>query len=77
MFIYRAVDCKKYVDFKMDVRMLIKLAIMFVLTFAAFYINNIVINILMLVGVLAFTVIYNKNGFKKIIRIIKNRKSKE
>ena len=76
MFIYRAVDCKKYVDFKMDVRMLIKLAIMFVLTFVAFYINNVVTNILMLVGVLAFTVIYNKNGFKKIIQIIKNRKSK-
>lgn len=76
MFIYRAADCKKYVNFKMDIKMLATLGIMFTLTFVAFYINNIITNILMLIGVILFTVIYNKNGFKKIIAIVKNRKKK-
>ncbi len=76
MFIYRAIDCKKYVNFKMDIKMLVTLLIAFTLTFIAFYINNIVTNIIMLVSVLIFTVTYNKKGFKKIINIIKNRKKK-
>lgn len=76
MFVYRAVDCKKYVDFKMDIKNLSVLAIAFVLTFVAFYMKNNIMNILMLIAVIIFTIKYNKNGFKKIIQIIKNKKSK-
>lgn len=79
MFIYRTIDSKKYVNFKLNKKMLFVLSMAFSATFISYYINDMVLNILMLVAILAFSVIYNKSSFAKIGNIVKRKfgKNKE
>lgn len=76
MFIYRAIDCRKYVKYKMDVKTLLTLFIAFVLTFVMYYINISWLNVIMLVGIVIFTILYNRNSFKLLGKIIKRKFSK-
>lgn len=76
MFIYRAIDCKKYVKIKWDLKMLVVMLIAFVITFVMYYINIKWLNIVMLVGIITFSVLYNKNSFKSIGKIIRRKFSK-
>lgn len=76
MFIYRTIDCRKYVKFKLDLKMLLTLGIVFILTFLIYYINILWLNVIMLLGVVIFSVLFNKNSFKSIGRIIKRKFSK-
>ncbi len=76
MFIYRAIDCRKYVKYKMDVKMLVTLFIAFTLTFVMYYINISWLNVIMLVGIVIFAILYNKNSFKSLGKIIKRKFSK-
>lgn len=77
MFIYRTIDCKKYVNFKLDMKMIVLLSIMYAITFVLYYINISYLNIAMLVLVLLFTVIYNKNSLKTIKKILKKKNKGE
>lgn len=76
MFIYRAIDCRKYVKYKMDVKMLVTLFIAFTLTFIMYYINISWLNVIMFVGIVIFAILYNKNSFKSLGKIIKRKFSK-
>lgn len=76
MFIYRAIDCRKYVKYKMDLSMLVTLFIVYLVTFIMYYINKPWLNVTMLLGVLIFSIMYNKNSFKSIGKIIKRKLSK-
>ena len=77
MFIYRTIDSKKYVNFKLNKKMLFVLSVAFSATFVSYYINDMVLNIVMLIAVLAFGVIYNKSSFAKIGSIIKRKFGKK
>lgn len=76
MFIYRAIDCRKYVKVKWDIEMIITMLIAFVIVFIMYYINIYWLNIFMLACVTAFTVIYNRNSFKLVGNRIKRKFSK-
>lgn len=76
MFIYRAIDCRKYVKFKLDIKMIVALFIAFTLTFAMYYTNITWLNVVMLVGIILFSVVFNKNSFKSIGKILKRKFSK-
>lgn len=76
MFIYRAIDCRKYVKYKIDTKMLFILTVVYTLTFIMYYINNLWLNIAMLLMILVFSVIYNKNSFKLVGKTIKRKFSK-
>jgi len=76
MFIYRAVDCRKYVKFRLDIKMIMTIAIAFTLTFIMYYLNINWLNVVMLVGIILFSVLYNKNSFKSIGKILKRKLSK-
>lgn len=76
MAIYRAIDCRKYVKLKLDVQMLVGIGIAFVLTFVMYYINISWLNVVMLVGTVIFSVLYNKNSFKSIGKILRRKFSK-
>lgn len=73
MFIYRTIDSKKYVNFKIDVQMMLVLAIAFSAACVSYYINVLPLNIAMLVAMIAFAVIYNKNSFVKIGKVLKRK----
>ncbi|MBQ8042982.1 MAG: oligosaccharide flippase family protein [Clostridia bacterium] len=76
MFIYRAIDCRRYVKFKLDVKMVMALTTAFTLTFVMYYINISWLNVVMLVGVILFSILCNKNSFKSIGKILKRKFSK-
>lgn len=76
MFIYRGIDCKKYVNFKLDKKMILELLIVFLITFIVYYMKVTVLNVLMFVVIILFTVIYNKKSFKSILKILKRKFSK-
>lgn len=73
MFIYRTIDCKKYVNFKLDIKMITILSITYALTCVMYYINTFAINIAMLAFVTLFVVIFNKGSFKVILKIMKRK----
>ena len=76
MFIYRGVDCRKYVKVKWDIKMLVSMFIAFAVTFIMYYINISWLNVVMLIAVVIFSLLYNKNSFKLIGKIIKRKISK-
>ena len=76
MFIYRGIDCRKYVKVKWDTKMLVSMFIAFVATFIMYYINTNWLNVVMLVSVVMFSVLYNKNSFKLIGKVLKRKFSK-
>ena len=76
MFIYRAIDCRKYVKVKWDIKMLVAMLIVFVITFIMYYIKINWLNVVMLAGIVLFSVVYNKNSFKMIGRILRRKLSK-
>ena len=76
MFIYRAIDCRKYVKLKWDTQMLIAMFIAFVVTFTMYYININWLNVVMLGGVIVFSVLYNRNSFQSIRKILARKFSK-
>jgi len=73
MFIYRAIDSKKYVNFKLDIKMMIILTLAFSIMFVSYYINIFPINIITLVLVIIFAITYNKNSFIKIGKVLKGK----
>lgn len=76
MFIYRAIDSRKYVKLKLDIKMFLILAVAFSLVFASYYIKNSILNIITFAGILIFSVIYNRSSFSSIGKIIKRKFSK-
>jgi len=76
MFIYRAIDCKKYVKVKWDCKMLVAMLIAFLVTFLMYYLNIGWLNVVMLVAVVIFALVYNKNSFKMIGKILRRKFSK-
>ena len=76
MFIYRAIDCRKYVKVKWDIKMLASMFIAFTATFIMYYINLNWLNLAMFIAVVMFSLLYNKNSFKLIGKIIKRKFSK-
>ena len=76
MFIYRAIDSRKYVKFKLDFKMMFILLLAFSAMFVSYYLNILALNILMLVAIILFSVIYNKKSFVKIINILKRKLQK-
>ena len=76
MFIYRAIDCRKYVKFKLDIKMIATISIAFAITFIIYYLNLNWLNVVMLVAILLFTIIYNRHSFKSISKILKRKFSK-
>lgn len=76
MFIYRGIDCRKYVKVKWNVKMLVAMFISFAITFVMYYINISWLNVVMFIVILVFTILYNKNSFKMLGKILKRKFSK-
>ena len=73
MSIYRHIDCKKYIDLKINYLKIFIFTIIFGLSMTLYIINNIYLNILNLVFVLIYSCIINKDLLKKSFEIAKNK----
>lgn len=73
MFIYRAIDSQKYVKFKLDYKMMLVLTLSFIIIFVSYYLNRFWLNIISFILALLFSIIYNKNSFVKMGRVLKRK----
>ena len=69
MMIYRHKDLKKYINLKIDVKMIAILLLVFLETTLCYYINNIVINIVNLILIVLFTIFINRKLLKNFVEI--------
>ena len=69
MFIYRWIDVKKYVDFKVNKILIMLLILIYSGTILTYYLKNSTISIVMLLIVVLFAIIINKNSVTYIKKI--------
>ena len=69
MFIYRLIDVKKYVDFKVNKILIMLLILIYSGTILTYYLKNSTISIVMLLIVVLFAIIINKNSVTYIKKI--------
>lgn len=73
MSIYRLHDVKKYITIKLDKKFILSLAIMTVILFVSYYINNLYLNIVMVLITILYAWIVNKNSINSIIDMVKTK----
>ena len=73
MFIYRWIDVKKYVDFKVNKILIMLLILIYSGTILTYYLKNSTISIVMLLIVVLFAIIINKNSVTYIKKIVNEK----
>lgn len=81
MLIYRYIDVKKYINLIVDRKLIFETFIMTLILFVGYYINNFVLNCILLVITIIYSIIINKSNIKFILSIFekikKGKKEKE
>ena len=76
MFIYRLIDCRKYVILKVNKKLITSLLIMQIFSIVIYFSDNQILKIINVVIVYLYVMIVNRNSFRFIIESIKNYKRK-
>lgn len=71
MSIYRLHDVKKYITIKLDKKFILSSAIMIVILFVSYYINNLYLNIAIVLITVLYAWLVNKNSINSIIDMVK------
>ena len=77
MALYRAHDCKKYVNYKMDKRGIIVFSIVFAGSYALYMINNPTLNVVNLLAVLFYVFLVNRKNMKSILMMLKVKRKEK
>lgn len=75
MFVYRLLDSKKYVKLSVAKSLIFSLIIMYALSFAGYYIKNIVICLIIAIIVTLYAIYINRKNVQFFINFIKDRLS--
>lgn len=73
MFIYRSIDIKKYIELKIDKRLLFSTLIMAIIILVQYYIKNLILNIIMFNVTVIYSVIINRKNIKFVINTMLKR----
>lgn len=73
MSIYRIIDCRKYINIKLNYSSIILFTFIFVLSSVIYYINNVYLNVLNLVFVIVYSVLVNKDILLSILNSVKKK----
>ena len=71
MAVYRYVDVQKYVKIKINFLFALRIILIFIITCLLYYINIPFINVLNLILVTLYFIIFNRKSFKQLISLIK------
>ena len=77
MAIYRAIDCQKYVKYKMDIRGIIIFTIVFAISATIYLINQPILNIANAIFVALYVFLANRKNIKSILAMLKNKKQRK
>lgn len=76
MAIYRSIDCKRFVNFKLDIKGLIIYTIVFLISSLLYVINNVYLNIVNLILIVIYCILMNKNNIVDMLKLFKIKKTK-
>lgn len=71
--IYRLKDVKKYVVFNIDVKIVIILSCVYMISSVLYYINNLLLNIINVIFILTVSIIVNRNFLKSSLEVVRNK----
>lgn len=77
MLVYRYIDVKKYINLIIDKKLIFETFIMTLILFIGYYINNFVLNCILLVITIIYSLIINKNNIKFILSIFEKIKKEK
>lgn len=73
MAIYRLYDVKKYIKLKLDKKFIISAVIMIPILLVSYYINNIYLNVAIIILIIVYSLVINKDSFNSIFNMIKSK----
>ena len=73
MFVYRAIDCRKYVKLKVNRNMIISMIMLTIATTLTYYMQNKIFQAIVAIIVTIYTIYINRNSVKFIIQAIKGK----
>lgn len=73
MSVYRLHDVKKYITIKLDKKFILSAAIMVVILFISYYINNLYLNIAIILITIIYAWLINRNSISSITNMLKNK----
>ena len=73
MVVYRLYDVKKYIKLKLDKKFILSAIIMIPILLISYYINNIYLNVAIIILIIIYSWIINKNSINSIINMIKSK----
>ena len=73
MFIYRCFDVKKYVNIKIDYKIIVSMVMMYILTITIYFINNFMFNIFIVITTVLYSCMINKNNIRVAYMLLKNK----
>lgn len=71
MLVYRYFDVKKYVNLKIDVKMVSIMVLLYICSFITYYIDSFCLNVIMAIIVLCSAVVINKKTLKMMPKLVK------
>ena len=77
MFIYRYIDCKKYVKLKANLKIILPMIGIGIITLISYYLNNSLICLLIAIIVTIYTVAINLKNMKFLLSSVKGKFAKK
>lgn len=77
MFIYRYIDCKKYVALKINSKLIISIVIMIICSISIYFSNYLILKIINVVIIYMYAIIINRNSVKFIMNSLKKYKNRK
>lgn len=71
MLVYRYFDVKKYVNLRIDAKMVSIMVLLYICSFITYYIDNFYLNVIMAIIVLCAAVVINKKTLKMMPKLVK------
>ena len=73
MLIYRFIDVRKYVKLNLDKKMLLRTLVMVVFLLFAYYLNNFILNIIMVLVTIIYSIMVNRKNITAILGFVKTK----
>ena len=73
MLIYRFIDVRKYVKLNLDKKMLLRTLVMVVFLLFAYYLNNFILNIIMVLVTIIYSIMVNRKNITAMLGFVKTK----
>jgi len=73
LLVYRYIDMKKYINLKFDKKLLFSNAIMIIVLLMGYYINNFILNIIIVILTIIYCLVINRHNITFVLKILQSK----